>query len=184
MALFKITMETHQPYGFDETSMIEHLQLLYLLACIVLFLFAARQHASLKSLSVLLAGMALIALIREMDHFFDQFVFDGAWQTAVLLIAASVGFYVFKYRDGLKTSIVEFSTKASFGYMVSAFFVIFVYSRIIGMKSLWQTVLGEHYLRISKTLVQEGTELFGYTLLAIAATEFFIESTKLAQKRS
>jgi len=130
------------------------------------------------SLSVLLAGMALIALIRELDYFFDNYVFDGAWQTIVFLVALTTGFFVIKFRQGLKSSVQEFTSKASFGYMTSAFVVLFIFSRIIGKKVLWKAVMGENYLRVVKSFVEESTELFGYTLLLIAAIEFYRESKR------
>ena len=133
------------------------------------------------SLSALLAGMALLALVRELDYFFDNYVFDGAWQIIALLVALATGFFVFKHRQGLRSSIQEFTSKASFGYMTSAFIVLFLFSRMIGKQILWKIIMGENYLRIVKTFVEESTELFGYALLVIAAMEFYRESKKAGQ---
>jgi len=169
---------TDQPIAFNESSMIEQFQLIYLCVCMVLFFLSAKIKSSRMSLSVLLAGMALIALIRELDYFFDNYVFDGAWQTIALLVALTTGFFVIKFRQGLKSSIQEFTSKASFGYMTSAFVVLFIFSRIIGKQVLWRAVMGENYLRVVKSFVEESTELFGYTLLLIAAIEFYRESKR------
>lgn len=169
---------TDQPIAFNESSIIEQFQLIYLCVCMVLFILSARIKSSRMSLSVLLAGMALIALIRELDYFFDNYVFDGAWQTIVFLVALTTGFFVIKFRQGLKSSIQEFTSKASFGYMTSAFVVLFIFSRIIGKQVLWKAVMGENYLRVVKSFVEESTELFGYTLLLIAAIEFYRESKR------
>jgi len=38
--------------------------------------------------------------------------------------------------------------------------------------------MGENYLRVVKSFVEESTELFGYTLLLIAAIEFYRESKR------
>ena len=167
-----------QPIAFNESSMIEQFQLIYLCVCMVLFFLSAKIKSSRMSLSVLLAGMALIALIRELDYFFDNYVFDGAWQTIAFLVALTTGFFVIKFRQGLKLSIQEFTSKASFGYMTSAFVVLFIFSRIIGKQVLWRAVMGENYLRVVKSFVEESTELFGYTLLLIAAIEFYRESKR------
>lgn len=169
---------TDQPIAFNESSIIEQFQLIYLCVCMVLFILSARIKSSRMSLSVLLAGMALIALIRELDYFFDNYVFDGAWQTIAFLVALTTGFFVIKFRQGLKSSIQEFTSKASFGYMTSAFVVLFIFSRIIGKQVLWKAVMGENYLRVVKSFVEESTELFGYTLLLIAAIEFYRESKR------
>jgi hypothetical protein len=169
---------TDQPIAFNESSIIEQFQLIYLCVCMVLFFLSAKIKSSRMSLSVLLAGMALIALIRELDYFFDNYVFDGAWQTIAFLVALTTGFFVIKFRQGLKSSIQEFTSKASFGYMTSAFVVLFIFSRIIGKQVLWKAVMGENYLRVVKSFVEESTELFGYTLLLIAAIEFYRESKR------
>ncbi len=169
---------TDQPITFNESSIIEQFQLIYLCVCMVLFILSAKIKSSRMSLSVLLAGMALIALIRELDYFFDNYVFDGAWQTIAFLVALTTGFFVIKFRQGLKSSVQEFTSKASFGYMTSAFVVLFIFSRIIGKKVLWKAVMGENYLRVVKSFVEESTELFGYTLLLIAAIEFYRESKR------
>lgn len=169
---------TDQPIAFNESSIIEQFQLIYLCVCMVLFILSAKIKSSRMSLSVLLAGMALIALIRELDYFFDNYVFDGAWQTIAFLVALTTGFFVIKFRQGLKSSIQEFTSKASFGYMTSAFVVLFIFSRIIGKQVLWKAVMGENYLRVVKSFVEESTELFGYTLLLIAAIEFYRESKR------
>lgn len=169
---------TDQPIAFNESSIIEQFQLIYLCVCMVLFILSAKIKSSRMSLSVLLAGMALIALIRELDYFFDNYVLDGAWQTIAFLVALTTGFFVIKFRQGLKSSIQEFTSKASFGYMTSAFVVLFIFSRIIGKQVLWKAVMGENYLRVVKSFVEESTELFGYTLLLIAAIEFYRESKR------
>ena len=167
-----------QPIAFNESSMIEQLQLIYLFVCMILFFLSAKMKSSIMSLSILLAGMALIALIRELDYFFDNYVFDGAWQIIAFLVALATGFFVIKFRQGLNSSIQEFTSKASFGYMTSAFVVLFIFSRVIGKQVLWKAVMGENYLRVVKSFVEESTELFGYTLLLIAAIEFYRESRR------
>ena len=174
--LLKEASSIGQSATFNESSMIEWLQLLYLCICVILFFLSMNMKSSRMPLSMLLAGMALLASIRELDYYLDNYVFDGAWQTIALLVALVTGFYVIKYSKGLKSSIQEFTTKASFGYMTSAFVILFVFSRMIGMQLLWRAVMGENYMRTVKSLVEESTELFGYTLLLIGAIEFYRES--------
>ena len=178
LVLFNATNLVDQPVTINESSIIERFQVLYLLVCVILFFLSAKMKSSMMSLSILLAGMALIALTREFDYFFDNYVFDGAWQVVSFLVAVATGLFVIKFRQGLKSSIQEFTTKASFGYMTSAFVVLFVFSRLIGKQALWRAILGENYLRVVKNFVEESTELFAYTLLLIGAIEFFREVRK------
>ena len=167
-----------QAIMFKEFTMTEMLQPVYLLVCVFLFVLSARISPSRLPLVMLLAGLAVIAAIRELDHFFDLYLFDGAWQSAALLTALVAGFLVFRHKSNLRPAIEEFTSSASFGFMASAFVTLFVFSRIFGMNELWQAVMSDHYIRSVKNLAEEGTELFGYTLLLISAIEFYRESRK------
>lgn len=178
--LVKTAGSVDQSIVFSESSMIEQVQLIYLCGCITVFFLSAKMKSSMMSLSMLLAGMALVALIRELDYFFDNYVFDGAWQIVAFLVVLVTGFFVTRFRQGLKLSIQEFTSKASFGYMTSAFVVLFIFSRVIGQQTLWRVVMGENYMRVVKNFVEESTELFGYTLLLIGAIEFYREAKKRA----
>lgn len=176
--LIKAAGSPSQPATFTESSVIEWLQLVYLCACTILFILSAKTTYPRISLSVLLAGMTLLASVRELDYFFDNYVFDGAWQSIAFLVVLVTGVLVFKFRQNLKPSIQEFISKASFGYMTAAFITLFVFSRMIGMQLLWRGIMGESYMRTVKTFVEESTELFGYTLLLIAAIEFYRETRR------
>jgi hypothetical protein len=178
LLLIKVAATPDSPGTFKESSIIEWLQLAYLGTCTLLFILSAKIASPRASLSVLLAGLALSASARELDFFFDNYVFDGAWQAAVLIIATVTGTLVFRSRQNLKPAIREFISKASFGYMTSAFFTLFVFSRLIGKQVLWQSIMAENYIRAVKNFVEESTELFGYTLLLIAAIEFYRETRK------
>jgi hypothetical protein len=184
---YVLVMETKvvdQAIMFKEFTMTELLQPVYLASCMVLFMLAAKTNPSRLPLAILLAGLAMIAAIRELDHFFDLYIFDGAWQAAALLAAVVTGSLLFRFKSNLIPSIREFTANASFGFMASAFVTLFVFSRIFGMNSLWRAVMNENYLRSVKNLAEEGTELFGYTLLLIAAIEFFRESRIKAQSKA
>jgi len=44
-----------------------------------------------------------------------------------------------------------------------------VFSRLYGMGSFWQHVMGEHYVRDVKNISEEGIELLCYSLIALSA---------------
>ncbi|MDX1556111.1 MAG: hypothetical protein R3212_08800, partial [Xanthomonadales bacterium] len=58
--------------------------------------------------------------------------------------------------------------------LVQLFLVLLVFSRLFGRASFWQSVMGEDYLRVVKNIAEEGTELLGYGLIAIAAVELLV----------
>lgn len=167
-----------QIYILSEFSLIEKLQVVYLLACSVIFMLAARVSIPYRTLATLFTGMILIAVIREFDYFLDKFVFDGAWQLLALLTLVTTAFFVYRGRKSLKPSIQAFISKPCFGFMASSFISIVIFSRIIGMSLIWKALMGDSYLRVVKTSVEEGCELFGYALLFISAVEFLREVWK------
>jgi hypothetical protein len=42
----------------------------------------------------------------------------------------------------------------------------------MGMGKLWKLVMGERFIRVVKNVVEEGTELFGYSIIFLAAVEY------------
>ena len=60
----------------------------------------------------------------------------------------------------------------AFAKMSCGLLIVLVYSRLIGYKPLWHLVMKKHYLRSVKTIVEEGTELFGYSIIFLAAVEY------------
>ena len=47
--------------------------------------------------------------------------------------------------------------------------LLLVFSRLYGMGSFWQHVMGEHSVRDVKNISEEGIELLCYSLIALSA---------------
>ena len=160
---------TQSTYG--EASLTEKMQIVFSGICCLLFLVTARMSQKLRPVAVILAALTGMMLIREADAFLDKNVFDGAWQAFVVVVLFATAIYLKKQPDPIKPSVDAFSRLPSAGTLMSGFLVTFVFSRLFGRRSFWEAVMGEGYVRVVKNIVEEGTELVGYSLILIAAVE-------------
>lgn len=167
------------PSLFGEDSILEFLQVAALFATAAMAFFAGRLAPSRAPLSSLLIAAATIAFTREFDFALDRHLFDGAWQTVVFLTAALAITHTWQCKATLKPAIYDFINRPSFGLMASGFFTVFIFSRLLGRKVLWQAIMGEGYMRVVKNTVEESTELLGYSLILIGSIEFLSETLRL-----
>ncbi len=159
---------------FSENSYTEWSQQAVLIIMTLLFMAAARQYPAWRSMSILLAGCSAIGLVREYNNFFNVQVFDGAWQllSVIALIITLVFFY--PNRKGLWLNLKAFRGSFSEGVLVMGFITTFVFSRLFGRTTFWETLMEERYFRSVKNAAEEGIELLGYALLLIASIEYLM----------
>ncbi|RUT78192.1 transporter [Ancylomarina longa] len=162
---------------FSESSSTEWMQEIYLLLTSMVFIAAGIVSKKHKAISYLMGGGALVALIREWDAYFDQ-IYHGAWLPFAVVILLITIVLVYKKRDQLLENLEDFFNTPAFGTFIAGFLCVFVFSRLFGTKKVWRAVFEvgqlEPMQRWVKNAVEEGSELFGYTLLFIAAIEFFV----------
>ncbi|MDF7798884.1 hypothetical protein P4C99_05390 [Pontiellaceae bacterium B1224] len=160
---------------FGESSATETAQLVYLFLTTLLFGLIAVRSEARRAIAALMSGGVAAMMIREMDGWFD-YIFHGAW-FIFAVIALMISFFVAaRFRDHLVDNIGEFILSPVFGAFVAACLGIFVFSRLFGMRILWESFFDVHHLapmqRWVKNAVEEGSELFGYTLLFLSSYSF------------
>jgi len=156
--------------NIHEESFVEFGQEVFLLATSVIFMYLASKK---KANGLwLVAGFFMCMSIRELDAYLDE-IFHGSWKYFAL---ASVAFFVFKaWREGKENaakSLAAYMESPAFTTMSFGLMVVLFFSRAMGMSKLWKLAMGEHYTRIVKNIVEEGTELFGYAIIFLAAIEY------------
>lgn len=161
---------------FGENSVLEYLQVIILLFAALSAYLAGYLNPSRATLSAMLVAAACIACVREFDFALDRYLFDGAWQVLVFMILLIAGLRAWQHRDELKSTLLDFLQRPSFGLMVGGFITVFVFSRLLGRQVLWRAIMGDNYMRLVKTAVEESTELLGYTLICIGTLEFLREA--------
>ncbi|WP_415882782.1 hypothetical protein [Neptuniibacter sp. QD34_54] len=157
---------------YDEGSATELMHDTFAFVTCMLFLIGAYYSDTLRPAAVVVATLSGMMLIREFDAFLDENMFDGAWQTLVCILIATSTLYLIRQHHPVKPSLIEFSKLSSAGIYLSGILVVLVFSRLFGRGSFWEAVMGDGYVRVVKNIVEEGTELMGYTILVIAAVEF------------
>lgn len=167
---------------YSEQSLTEWLESGYALLSGLVFIAVARLSATLRPVAVMLAALCLMMFIREGDFFLDR-IFDGAWQVLVTLVLITTVLYLWRQPHSIANSIREFARLPSAGILLSGFLVLFVFSRLFGRGSFWQSVMGDDYVRVVKNIAEEGTEIMGYGLIAIAAIELLVFAISAVRAR-
>lgn len=169
---------------FHETSeytALELFQTKFLLLCSLLFALSARQlklkqQQPLMTVSVLLCGFFCCLLIREADYYLDYLLFDGAWQTLVSITLLSMLTYAWLRRQRLPDGIGALFRARGFNVIALGLLILIIYSRLLGKGDFWETLMGDHYLRPVKDVVEEGIELLGTAILFMGSVEFLIQA--------
>ncbi|WP_140918073.1 hypothetical protein [Limnobaculum xujianqingii] len=174
MMFLDITLVGNQ---LDELSFVEISQESMLLISILLFLRLAWKRIDIRNSSVLIAGFFSCMLIREFDSVLDM-IHHGFWLYPALLVAAICILYAAFNIKSTLVQLVNFTRSSNYGFMISGLVCILIFSRLFGMKFLWYNLHPEEsrFLMYNiKAAVEEGAELFGYSLCLISSLFYYQE---------
>ena len=175
LALSLVFLHDAQPNPtgkFNEDSLTEYFQEGTFFLTVLAYLFCTINYKKTASISLLVGGFFLMAFIREFDAVLDLYVFDGAWQTLVLVVLIFVGYKSFKSWSDIKLSTPDYFSSYPFGLMIAGMLVTFIYSRLFGESIMWKSVMEENYIRDVKNAVEESVELLGDSIILFAGLEF------------
>ncbi|MCT4614342.1 MAG: hypothetical protein N4A49_05665 [Marinifilaceae bacterium] len=162
---------------FSEGSLTEIFQLIFIFTSSVIFYVTGILNSKSKSIGFLMGGGAMAAFIREMDAYFDL-IYHGAWFPFALAVLAYSVYISYKSRNGFYSAVESYSKTTSFGLFISGFMSLFIFSRLFGKKTVWMALFDLERLegpyRWVKNAAEEGSELFGYTLVLLCAFEFYL----------
>ncbi len=166
---------------FSENSLTEMVQELFLVFIIGLFYVTGVIEKTLYPVTLIMSCMFGCALVREFDSFFDNNLFDGAWQLAVTVILVGMVVMVYRERRRFTVAVVHFVFRPPVGFLASGILTVMVFSRFFGQQLLWKVIMGDGFIRSVKNAAEEGVELFGYYLCLIAAIEY-VRSALICRK--
>lgn len=164
--------------NINESSMTEIEQELALFIITLIFLRLAYLYQNQRNVHILIAGFFACMLIREFDVFLDL-ISHGSWVYIASSVAIIAVIATFRQPKLTMRQLAEYTRQPHYGFMMSGLICVLIFSRIFGMKLLWQNVLDDQYMRIVKNIAGEGLELFGYTLCFISTLlyrKYFIRS--------
>ncbi|NQZ92597.1 MAG: hypothetical protein HRT97_09680 [Moritella sp.] len=151
-------------HGVGERSLTEYYQQILLFSVACSFAYAVKIDKGNRHFHVLVMGFFTCMLIRELDSFFDQIV-HGFWLYPALLVFVTCSLYASRNNRGTLEGLAQFTRHRNFQSIVTALVIILIFSRLFGMGELWKAILADNYIRLAKNIVEEGTELLGYSLL-------------------
>ena len=169
------------PIKYLENTFTEWSQVGCLVLMLLLFIVSWKIARTGEKLSILMSGASVVALIREFNNFFNDQVFDGAWQSLALVAAIITATLLYRNKGDFMPAFTRFVQSSSCGVMMAGFITTFVFSRLFGRTIFWEAVMEEQYFRSVKNAAEEGTELLGYGLMLIGAIEYFYFTLKQAK---
>ncbi len=170
-------------YGTSEYSPVEIVQSIILLVCGLVMAWVAAYCPSQRPLAFLIGGLALMFLIRELDYFFDRFIIDNLWQALIVVVGALVIAYTYRHRRRLVVALARIWPSPGLSLLFAGALILFGFAPLVGHEPLWQSIIGEHYLRVTKLAIEEFIELIGYFLWMIGTLDYAFQARAVAFRK-
>ncbi len=162
-----------------EISVTEIVQELVLAGVMIIHFMLARKYSPLRLCNILIGGLFLAMLIRELDAVFDM-ISHGSWVWFALATSAIALIYPLSRWKTAAAQLEEYTHTPGYGMMLAGLMTILVFSRLLGMGELWNFILQDGYVRAAKNAVEEGCEMYGYMLCLTASVGYGFQVRRLA----
>lgn len=166
-----------------EISVTEITHEIFLFFTIIIYCYGVLQKEKMRGFLLLVAGFFTVLFVREMDVFLDV-VFHGFWFYIAMPISILTIAYVYKFeKDTTIGPLFTFMETKPFFILLLGMIILLVLSRTLGSGNLlWGYLLLTDQVNIVKTVVQEGLELFGYTIIFYGSLIFKYRDYELSSK--
>ena len=178
--LFHVNEGVGDTFGTSEYSPVEIIQPIMLAICGLLFAWVARDCPSQRPIAFAFGGFALVAIIRELDYFFDRLVADNFWQVLVAVVAALVIAYTYRHRRRFRVAWLRLWPSPGLTLIFAGATIHFGFALAVGHEPFWLAIMGDNYQRIVKLAVEEMIELMGYYLWLIGTIEYAFQARAIA----
>lgn len=168
--------------GTSEYSPIEIIQPGILVICSLLYGWVALHCPSQRPIAFLFGGLAIMFAIRELDYFLDRYVADNFWQLLIGILGALLIAYSWRHRRRFRVAWLRLWPSPGLTLLFAGATIIFAFVQIVGHEPLWQSILGDDYLRVVKLAVEEFIELSGYFLWLIGTIEYAYQANAIAYR--
>lgn len=162
--------------GFTELS-----QNILILGCGLIYVYKAHKNSKFRVCNSLVAILFSLFFIRELDAFFDELFFHGAWLYICYTILLLAFLHYNRQLREIIEEFLEYSKTPQFASLVLGLVLLLVVSRIFGHKEIWKTACSNVsasfdvnlYYRPIKNVAEEGMELIAYGVLFLSAANPF-----------
>lgn len=154
-------------HGLPESGMTELLQAALILLSALLCAKGAVRISEKRGFLILVAGFFFSMFIREFDYLLNR-LHDNLWQYCVLAVFLASLLLAGFYRQSILSGMANATRSVPFNYTLMGIATLLCFSRVFGTGAIWEAVLGEEAAAESfliKTVVQEGLELFAYSII-------------------
>jgi hypothetical protein len=161
--------------GYTDGSSLEWIQFCVIFSTAIMLFASGWYFKKFRILFFLLASMAGIASIREMDYVMNKTIpFFGWWLPAILVALAAIAMAL-RNRHLVKEQLFAFVLHRSFGLMWAGFICAVPVAQLVGHGPFLEAALGDDFRRSHKRLIEEIGELLGYILILIGSIEWTIK---------
>ncbi|MFP2833843.1 transporter [Citrobacter portucalensis] len=182
IVLFGLWLDVHVLHDkLGEISITEIVQEGILAVIVIIHFKLVKDTEYMQECNLLIGGFFMVMLIRELDALFD-FIAHGSWVWFALSVSIlAISHAAVRYRKTL-LQLSSYPQTPYYGMMISGLLCVLVFSRLFGMHLLWDSVLGEQYVRMVKNMVEEGAESFGYTLCLTSSIGYCFYQRRLERE--
>jgi len=166
-----------------ERSSVEMMQFLLLLSSSLMFLNLSVSRADILGGMFLIGAFILCMAIRELDWITDRIPYLS-WAHLVTLVLILAMWIAVRNKETVVHGLAVFAESRASVWMIIGLLCVLVFSRLFGSKHIWYNLFEDERVRIIKNVVEEGLELFGYTLMTTAAILFRNESRRTLRIQS
>ncbi len=166
-----------------EGGLTEKIQILLIVGCGFLYAIQAIKGKDFKRCNSLVAVMFSLFFVRELDAFFDNVFFHGAWFYVVLEILLLTFLYFYGNFQGILREFVRYTQTPRFVLLVSGLISLIFLCRLIGYKEIWKELFlnipidgiseYEKHYRPFKNVAEEASEIIAYLILFFSAINPF-----------
>tara|TARA_R110000824_G_scaffold50961_3_gene142207 strand:+ start:60577 stop:61179 length:603 start_codon:yes stop_codon:yes gene_type:complete len=168
---------------FSELGFTEFTQTLVLATCCAMLFYIRQVLKVWPTVTLLLLAFVAASLVREQDHFLDNYVAENTWKVLVALIILPTLFWVVKQRQHFLAEFVHYSNTFAFGLFTAGVLTTYIFSRLYGRQEFWLAVLKDSFTREFKDVAEEIIELLGYGLILIATLELLLLARRIYNAR-
>jgi hypothetical protein len=168
----------------SEFSPVEVLQNILLLWSAAAFGWIALRDRLRRPLAIVFVALFATFLVRELDFFLDFYLIDNLWQVLGAIILSVALVYVGRDRERLEQAWRRSWPSAGLAMIFGGLILLIPYAQIIGHEPLWQSVMGDNFVRVVKVIVEEFVELGAYGIIAIGSAEFLYAWSRLPRTRT
>lgn len=161
---------------FSENGPIEWLQfaLIAVSAAILLFSSGAKV-CGFRELFYILALLAMLAAIRELDLILDRLIPVAGWRLPAGLCAITGILIYWRKQDTLTAQMTAFIGTRAFSLLWCGFIVTVPVAQLVGHGAFLRLLMGDDYVRDYKRVIEELGELLGYLLIFIGSIEAVLQ---------